>query len=397
MEDTTNTNQKPTILYVDDDRENLRTFRRLFRQQYDVLLAESGAEGLELLREHSPIPVIITDQRMPEMTGIEFLENTIRLSPASIRIIITGFTDVQALIDAINTGQVYRYITKPWDEQELYVTIKRALENYRLERRNEQLLVDLKRQNQELEASYQTLQETQDRLIQAEKMASIGRLASRIAHELRNPIQGVRMGIELLKQEFQELPDALKDNTSCSTTLQHIDQEIVAANKIIQDLLEYARDMTFEYTDTDVKAIVEGIVFNLSEQIAQQAVTVQTNYDEVGTIWADGIRIRQALLNVVRNAVEAMPTGGTLTVTTAVHPDAGTVVITVQDTGCGMTSEQQQRIFEPFFTTKEQGVGVGMSIVHRIIEAHGGAIALESQEGRGTTFTITLQRAGPLE
>jgi two-component system, sensor histidine kinase and response regulator len=403
MEDATSTNHKPTILYVDDDRENLRTFRRLFRQQYDVLLAESGAEGLELLREHSPIPVIITDQRMPEMTGIEFLENTIRLSPASIRIIITGFTDVQALIDAINTGQVYRYITKPWDEQELYVTIKRALENYRLKRHNEQLLVDLQRQNQELEASYQTLQETQDKLIQAEKMASIGRLASRIAHELRNPIQGVRMGIELLKQELQELPDALKANTSCSTTLQHVDQEIMAANKIIQDLLEYARDMTFEYTHTDVNAIVEGILFNLSEQIAQQAVTVQTNYGEVGTIRADGIRIRQALLNIMRNAVEAMSTGqsagnaqagGALIVTTAPHPDADAVVITVQDTGCGMTPEQQQRVFEPFFTTKEQGVGVGMSIVHRILEAHDGTIALESQQGRGTTFTITLQRAG---
>jgi response regulator RpfG family c-di-GMP phosphodiesterase len=115
-----------TILYVDDDQENLRTFRRLFRKQYNILLAESGEEGLQLLQEHSPIPVIITDQRMPEMTGIEFLEKTKEISPNSIRIIITGFTDVQALIDAINTGRVYRYITKPWDEQELYVTLKRA-------------------------------------------------------------------------------------------------------------------------------------------------------------------------------------------------------------------------------------------------------------------------------
>ena len=151
---------KHTVLYVDDDKENLRTFRRLFRKQYHVLLAESGEEGLQLLQTHSPIPIIITDQRMPEMTGIEFLEHSIRISPDSIRIIITGFTDVQALIDAINTGRVYRYITKPWDEQELYVTIKRALESYELKLKNSQLLVDLQRKNEALEFSYKTLQET---------------------------------------------------------------------------------------------------------------------------------------------------------------------------------------------------------------------------------------------
>ncbi len=149
---------KHKILYVDDDKVNLRTFRRLFRKQYEVLLAESGEEGLRLLQNHSAVPVIITDQRMPEMTGIEFLENTIGISPDSIRMIITGFTDVQALIDAINTGRVYRYITKPWDEQELYVTIKRAIESYALKTSNDQLLIDLQRKNQDLEQSYKTLQ-----------------------------------------------------------------------------------------------------------------------------------------------------------------------------------------------------------------------------------------------
>ena len=131
------------ILYIDDDAENLRTFKRLFRKEYDILLAESGEEGLRILQEHAPIPIIITDQRMPEMTGIEFLDQSIQISPESIRMILTGFTDVQALIDAINTGRVYRYITKPWDEQELYVTLKRAIESYELKRRNLQLLEDL--------------------------------------------------------------------------------------------------------------------------------------------------------------------------------------------------------------------------------------------------------------
>jgi signal transduction histidine kinase len=378
-------------LYVDDDPENLRTFRRLFRKEYTVLLAESGEEGLQLLQEHDPVPVIITDQRMPEMTGIEFLEKTRKISPDSIRIIITGFTDIQALIDAINTGRVYRYITKPWDEQELFVTLKRAIESYELKKNNEQLLIDLQRKNEELEHSYHTLQEAQDRLIQSEKLASIGRLASRIAHELRNPIQGIRMGIDLLKQEVMETQGIDRFQESCQSALEHIDQEIIVANTIVKDLLEYAREMKFEYTDTDVNSLIEGVLYNLAEKIEATHITVTTQYGEIGHIIADGIRIRQVMLNIIQNGMEAMNSGGTLTITTASHGEHF-IRISVQDTGCGISAEQQQRIFEPFFTTKEQGVGLGMSVVHRIVDAHKGNITIESEPGQGTTFFITLPR-----
>ena len=376
--------KQPAILYVDDDLENLRTFRRLFRQDYQVLLAESGAAGLALLRTHAPVPIIITDQRMPEMTGIEFLEETIALAPDAIRMIMTGFTDVQALIDAINTGRVYRYITKPWDDRELAVTLKRALESYELKAKNAQLLRDLQQKNEALEHS-------QEQLIQAEKMASIGRLASRIAHELRNPIQGIRLGLELLRQDLTSLPEAPGCQEAFGATFQHLEQEITAANTIVHDLLEYAREMKFEYTETDVNNLIEGVLFNLAEKIAAAQLTVQPHYGEIGVITADGIRIRQAMFNLLHNSIEAMPPAGTLTITTAIHT-ANAVCITIQDTGGGIAPEHLLRIFEPFFTTKEKGVGLGMSIVHKIITAHGGAIDIDSQEGVGTTVRVTLPR-----
>lgn len=388
--------EKHAILYVDDDHENLRAFRRLFRKEYTVLLAESGEEGLELLQEHGDIPVIITDQRMPEMTGIEFLEKTRELSPDSIRIIITGFTDVQALIDAINTGRVYRYITKPWDEQELYVTLKRAIESYELKKNNDQLLSDLQRKHEELERSYQHLKEAQDKLIESEKLASIGRLASRIAHELRNPIQGIRMGIDFLRQELADSNQSEDFQNSCKMNLQHIDQEITVANAIVKDLLEYARDMTFDFTEADLDDVIAGILFNLSERIAAAQVTVTPRYGAPGPIEADGIRIRQALMNIIQNGLDAMSPGDDMIIETAASGDEA-VSILVRDTGCGMTDDQQQRLFEPFFTTKDQGVGLGMSIVHRILDAHGGSIDVDSVPGRGTAFTITLPRALPEE
>ena len=382
------------ILYIDDDAENLRTFKRLFRKEYDILLAESGEEGLRILQEHAPIPIIITDQRMPEMTGIEFLDQSIQISPESIRMILTGFTDVQALIDAINTGRVYRYITKPWDEQELYVTLKRAIESYELKRRNLQLLEDLQRKHEELEQSYRQLQEAQEQVIQAEKMASIGRLASRIAHELRNPIQGIKMGLELLRHEMAEAANREEFMNTFAMNMQHINQEILSVETIVKDLLEYARDMRFEFSTTDLNGVIVGVLFNLKERIQDARVTVQTEYGDIGEIQADGIRLRQVMLNLVQNSLEAMRSGGTLTITTA-SANESHVAVMLQDTGCGMTPEQQQRVFEPFFTTKEKGVGLGMSIVHRIIEAHHGAIELESDVEKGTRFTVLLPRNIP--
>ncbi|GAK54649.1 putative A-signal production regulator [Candidatus Moduliflexus flocculans] len=379
------------ILYIDDDAENLRTFKRLFRKDYEILLAESGEEGLQLLQEHAPISIIITDQRMPEMTGIEFLDQSIRLSPDSIRMILTGFTDVQALIDAINTGRVYRYITKPWDEQELYVTLKRAVDNYELKIRNTQLINDLQRKHEELEQSYLQLQDAQEKLIQAEKMASIGRLASRIAHELRNPIQGIKMGLELLRHDVSDMPECSTFQQTFDTNIHHINAEITSVERIVKDLLEYARDMKFEFSETDLNGVISGVIFNMKERLQEAEITVETHCGEIGAMTADGIRLRQMMLNFVQNSLEAMEFGGTLTIATTLA-DENLIQLTVQDTGSGMTPEQQQRIFEPFFTTKEKGVGLGMSIVHRIIEAHHGAIDVKSERDHGTLFTILLPR-----
>jgi response regulator RpfG family c-di-GMP phosphodiesterase len=137
------------ILIVDDEPANLRALERLFREHYEVLTAMSGAAAIEVLREHD-VALLIADQRMPEMTGIELLTQTVALRPRMVRMILTGYTDVNALVDAINCGQVYRYITKPWNNEELQLTAKLALEHYEtsksrweLELANQRLLARL--------------------------------------------------------------------------------------------------------------------------------------------------------------------------------------------------------------------------------------------------------------
>ncbi len=139
------------ILLVDDEEENLLAFELNFRNQFTIYTATSGRRGLEILAERE-IALVISDQRMPEMTGVEFLEQASRIRPEILRMVLTGYSDINALIDAVNMGRIYHYITKPWDPDELSLSIKRALDSYRLTVENKRLMEELRRKNDELES-----------------------------------------------------------------------------------------------------------------------------------------------------------------------------------------------------------------------------------------------------
>jgi response regulator RpfG family c-di-GMP phosphodiesterase len=142
--------EKIKILYIDDEVNNLAAFKANFRKLYDIYTAESAEDGRKIL-ESVDIEIILTDQRMPNMTGVEFLESIIPDFPNPIRILLTGYTDMQALIDAVNKGQIYRYLNKPWDEEELKMYINQAYELYTLRKENADLTKDLLRVNAQLE------------------------------------------------------------------------------------------------------------------------------------------------------------------------------------------------------------------------------------------------------
>lgn len=157
---------KHKILYVDDEPDNLLVFRAAFRKFYDVLTVESAADALEKYKQES-VSIVITDQRMPEMTGIELLKN-LPEEPYSIRMILTGFSDVEDIIDAINSGKVYKYITKPWDKNDLKFTIDNALESLELRNDNQSLIRELQEANEQLEKK--VIERTQEIQLQKEEI-----------------------------------------------------------------------------------------------------------------------------------------------------------------------------------------------------------------------------------
>ncbi|MFN5706114.1 MAG: response regulator [bacterium] len=138
------------ILYIDDEENNLNSFKAAFRREYEVTTAISGIAAIEILKNES-FEIIITDQRMPGMTGVEFLSSIIDEHPEPIRMLLTGYADIQAVIDAINKGKIYQYITKPWDEQQMRVIINNAYEIFSLRQENKELMKSLIRANEQLE------------------------------------------------------------------------------------------------------------------------------------------------------------------------------------------------------------------------------------------------------
>jgi len=173
-----------SILYIDDEKDNLTVFQSAFRRNFKVHLAASGAEGLGIMKNEN-IHLVITDQRMPEMTGVEFLEKIIPDYPDCIRMVLTGFSDVEAIIQAINKGRVYRYITKPWNKDELKITIDRALEAYNLKQQNKDLIVSLKEANENLEQK--VIERTKQIELQKQEITDSIHYASRIQNALLPP------------------------------------------------------------------------------------------------------------------------------------------------------------------------------------------------------------------
>ena len=227
--------EKEHILYVDDEADNLTVFKSNFRRFYKVHTANSASEGIEILKNND-IHVIITDQRMPEITGVEFLESIIGDYPDSIRMILTGFSDVEAIIKAINQGQVYKYITKPWDREDLKITIDKALESFHLKQENRNLIESLKEANQNLEKKVEErTTEVNDQKKQIESLLH-NILPEEIADELRQNGQATPKHYELVTVLFTDFKGFTKlaEKLSPEALIQELNYCFLRFDEIIE-------------------------------------------------------------------------------------------------------------------------------------------------------------------
>lgn len=232
----------------------------------------------------------------------------------------------------------------------------------------------------------QELQATQDQLVQAEKLASLGQLAAGVAHELNNPLGTVLLYSDVALKEM-DAADPHRDD------LKVIVRETTRCKDIVTALLNFARQQRLSAQPTNVNQIIDELLTELALQPQAARVAVKRDLaPDLPVVQADGSQMRQVLVNLVSNALDAMPDGGELTVRTSVLPDLESIRIEVADTGCGIPEENLPKLFEPFFTTKPpgRGTGLGLAIVYGIVKMHRGQIQAQSRVGAGTTFSITL-------
>ena len=224
------------------------------------------------------------------------------------------------------------------------------------------------------------LRETQEQLLKTERLAAIGEVAAMVGHDLRNPLAGIGAATYYLKKKLGSEIDQ-----KAMEMFELIEKGIEHSNNIITDLLEYSREIRLEWTETDPKFLVNEALCLVK---FPRNIQVLDSTRSEPKIWVDSQRMKRVFVNIIRNAVDAMSEGGTLTITS--NESNGSLEIAFVDTGAGMSEDVAGKIWTPLFTTKAEGMGLGLSICKRFVEAHGGTISVESVVKKGTRFTVTI-------
>lgn len=375
----------PNVLLVDDEPSIRLTMGEfLKRAGYSVITAAdyNSAE----VHKAEDLDVAVIDINLPGKSGIQLLQK-LRDEQVYVPVImITGEPNLSVIPEIVRAG-AYDFIAKPIVKDVLLNAVSRAVEKKRLMDEKRRLELEVKRYAEELEARVDErtaeLIETHKRLVAQERIAALGRAAAQVAHEVKNPLAGLLLYSLHLKSKatnFSESETYLVDKIV--ETINHL-------NCRVEQILGYARPVSLTLRSGNLNAMVNDVLELLRPQLTANKVEVSLSLDqEAANGMFDQASMRGALMNIILNAIEAMPGGGTLSVAT--DRTSETLEMEIADAGRGIAEEEAKKIFEPFYTTKAQGLGLGMPYARKIIEQHGGSISLNSRVGEGTTISISL-------
>lgn len=360
---------KHNILCVDDEQDNVDALERLFRKKYKVFKAISGVDALKILKSEN-ISLIISDQRMPHMTGVEFLSESIKIQPDAIRMLLTGFTDIESVISAINSGQIYRYITKPWDPVDLSNGVDKAIE--RLE-----LSIELREKNAALQkalAELQVLDQSKDNFMIL------------INHELKTPLTVILSYMELLKES--------SPNEEQSKYLSRIEGAADRLNKLIKDSLELVSAETGTLKKTISPFLIDEVIKSAEGQILSQAQAkgqkIRMKVSPM-VVHSDSQLIQNVLNRLMENAVQFGDKDSEIWIKSEMED--GRTQILIENQGPTLKPEIIDQILKPFQLNENalhhsKGTGLGLSVSQAILKHLGSELKVTSEN---KTITVGFE------
>ena len=358
---------KPRILIVDDNAALVDNLREILEQEgYQVSSAGTAAAARQ--RGAQGFDVALVDVRLPDGDGTKLTEQLRAASPESAVVLLTGFAALETAIAAVRAG-AFAYLVKPAGTPELLLTVEQALRQVRL---------------------HADKRELSRRAQVAEKLAAVGTMTAGLSHEIRNPLNGALLQLVVLERRVRKQPEA--SQAPLLEPLLLVRDEIRRLEHLLQDFLQFATPRVLQPRPVALSEVSAAVTGLLGGDADRRSIALETAIpDSLPPVSGDQERLRQLLMNLTLNALEATPSGGKVRI--AAVPEASALLLTVEDSGPGIPAAERDRLFEPFFTTKASGSGLGLPIVHAIVVQHGGSIAIERSALGGARFEVRLPMA----
>jgi len=352
------------ILYLDDEINNLQSFKAKFRKDYSIFLANSAEEAYKILADVPEIQIVISDQRMPEVSGVDFFASMLTQYPNPIRILLTGYSDMTSVIDAINKGHVYRYIEKPWNDYEMKLAIENAFQFYFI---NSQL----KRKNEELQ----------------KKNEELNRFAYSASHDLKAPVKSMQGILNLAKLERKSEDDLL-----------------FLLGKSVKKLDYFINNITDYYKNTRSEKSFNEIDFNkiLKDSIEIIEESHNCSVDDINFVISihqetpyinDEFRLNVIISYLLSNAIKYQKIyAEDKKIEVSIDVSDRSAKIKISDNGIGISDQHKAHIYKMFYrgTSQSTGSGIGLYIVKETLEKLEGVISMTSKENEGTTFNLEI-------
>ena len=393
MSPSSSSRPAPLILYVDDERGNRVVFEQSLNAEFNLLAVSTAGEALDAL-ERMEVAVVVSDMRMPSMSGEELLRIVKERHPQVIRMVVTAYADVDPILRAINEGLVARYIVKPWIRTELVQVLRWAIEAWMFSRDSAAL---------------------HRRLLETERLATLGSIAGMLVHDLKQPLMSLLVNVEHLRELANAAPivrDALLHAPIPSAQRARLLELVDDLDPVTSDLrtsglhlselisglrdLGRPRDPRIQVAATDPLPIVRHAMTVCQEL----AIPARASIGYEGPIDLPRVRmsateLTQVMINVVANGAQAVAARGVPhgKVSILARPEADMLELQIRDDGVGMAPEVLSRVGTPFFTTRPDGTGLGLAQCQRLVGTVGGRFRIESERGIGTTVTIILPTA----